>query len=304
MLNWQSTLRENGFLIIRNFFDEKEMERIHNFARNHDHDGSVKNFRCLLSLAGSECIFRNEKVKALVENLTNSRPLYFGDSSITINMGESFVAEGNGELHKDCCDRNNFEAPDWTSEIPYSVFRIGIYLDDYSAKSGGIAFRRASNRIERLRKFCHRKPLAYLIHFWELLTGKVVYSGIKRGDLAVWYLNTDHAANARFLRFSKKRAITKFTNCFPDFLLSRRNFDKRTALFLSFGEDDPHTSRYIEQNKTRDFMVNAWMKSNYPQSVVTHDYFFTIRDVGAELRELALQGCLPENSREWKPFPY
>lgn len=298
------SLQRDGFLILRNVFGPNELEKIKRFALDHDHDGSVENFRCLLSLEGSECLFKNENLRDIITEVLPQKPVYFGDSSLTVNKGESFIGEGSHEYHKDCADRSDFNAPDWTRPEPYSLIRMGIYLDDFSIKSGGIAFRKKSHKPERIRKRFERRPLIYILHFWDLLVGRAYYSAPKSGDLVMWYLNTDHAGNARFLKFSPKRAITKYINFFPSFLTSRPNKETRRVLFFVFGVRDKHLERYVEQNKTRDFMINSWMKSKYKRSHLEDEYFFDLIDVGEDLRQLDKQGRLPENRRGWVALPY
>ncbi|MAS82675.1 MAG: hypothetical protein CMF45_08300 [Legionellales bacterium] len=304
MPNNVAFLKKNGYLVIRNFFDNSEITELKKFASKHDHDGSIDNFRCLLSLDGSGCIFKNPKLKDLITNLLGSKPVYFGDSSLTINKGESFVAEGNMAFHRDCADRVDYNAPDWTSPEPYSLIRIGIYLDDYSKKSGGIAFRKGSNRPEKIRKLLNRKFIVYFLNLWELLIGNHYYASPKPGDLVIWQLNTDHSGNAKFLKLWPNRAITKYTHYFPSFLTSPPNRDKREAFFIVFGKNGSHVDRYIKQNKERDFMVHSWIESFYKKEILEDENFFNLIDVGDELRKLKKINQLPENRREWRQIPY
>jgi hypothetical protein len=297
-------LQKQGYLVLRNVFDNDELKKIKDFAVKHDHDGSVENFRCLLSLSGSSCLFKNKKIGEILTDLMPAKPVYYGDSSLTVNKGESLVNEGSGQYHKDCADRADFNAPDWTSPEPYSLIRMGIYLDDYSKKSGGIAFRKRSHKPEWIRKKLDRKPLIYLLHLWDMIVGRAYYSAPQVGDLVLWYMSTDHAGNAKYIKPFPSMAITKYTNFFPSFLVSPANHVTRRVLFLAFGQHDCHTERYILQNKARDFMINTWLKSKYDKECLDGDHFFDLIDVGKELRELEAKGKLPQNQREWAPLPY
>lgn len=290
---------KDGFLIIRDFFTRAEVEDLLKVAgRWEDYLAEPK---CISSYAGSESIFSNTRLHSLVKNLIGDEPIYFGDGNITPNVEQYKYTEGDGMLHKDCIDRNDYTKPDWQSR--YTSIRLGIYTNDHSDCGGGIAFRRGTHKKPLIQdKFYRRKPLIYLTDFLEMIFGKTVYANVKPGDLVIWKLTTDHAGNASCFRFLKNRAITKFTNFIPKIFRKPQLTGLRVAMFVSFGANDNHLDRFISGQKKRIYQVESWLASKYENSAVNgHLGVFKLRDVGSELRDMEPDELKRSLTTNWQP---
>ena len=164
-------------------------------------------------------------------------------------------------LHKDNPDRFDAMAPDWQSK--YTVLRMGIYLQDYTAQSGGLILRDKS----------HLYPTR-----WK---GKIINVRSTPRDLIIWNLRTTHSGNAKRLKLLPNVDVNPYVcKVMPDFMF-RPSPDERMALFLSYGKDDHHIKRYISYLKTRTYAIDRWEKMN-----ITNDLISQGEKVGLKIWDL------------------
>lgn len=151
--------------------------------------------------------------------------VYFGDSVYTVGMG------GRG-FHRDNIDRGDLSGPDWKG--PYTLLRIGIYLQDHRYHSGGLRIKVGSH----LRK-----------------DGQPIIVDSEAGDVVVWNMRTLHSGNAVRLRFWPSyghlptvRNLRRFKLGEGDIpMWMQRPQDERIALFMSFGVESTHLDRYVDE---------------------------------------------------------
>lgn len=297
----KSVFEKDGFVILRNFLSEKEAKKIKRVANNWP--DYINKPRCVSSFDGSDVIFNNQKLHSLITELVGSDPVYFGDGNITPNSDVYHVEEGDGMVHKDCIDRNDYSKPDWLS--PYTGLRVGFYTNDHRNHSGGVTLIKGSHvRSIFPRHIFYRKPLIYVLDLFEIITGKAVYADVSPRDLVIWKLTTDHAGNARVLRWGKNRPITRFTNFLPKSFSKDSISGLRVALFVTFGADDNHLSRYIAGQKRRIQSVNSWLASDYTGTERNGRLkLFKLRDVGDELKKPSPDEIARMAKPNWEPQP-
>lgn len=241
---------EHGWVVFRNVFDAAE---IREFRGRVEHIRQTAYAGDLLSsnnLGGCRFIL-DERVVGIVKTVLRAAPCYFGDSSASIDMG----AMG---FHKDNPDREDARAPDWLS--PYTLVRIGLYLQDHAFHSGGLAVRDQSHLAVNRNK---GRPLAI---------------PSQPGDLVLWSLRTTHSGYAARLnafpkvfvpmpvvkvlgssRFAREHVLRRF--------LRPLETDGRLAIFATYGADDEHQARYMAYLRTRQYAVAKWRATVYAPSV-------------------------------------
>ena len=221
-MNLRSEFEKNGWVILKNFFSEPEIAKIRQGTERSIKENLKIDLLCNPYLY--ELTVLNSKIIDVVKVLLDGDPVYIGDSSISNkDLGMS--------LHKDNPDRFDAMAPDWQSK--YTVLRMGIYLQDYTAQSGGLILRDKS----------HLYPTR-----WK---GKIINVRSTPRDLIIWNLRTTHSGNAKRLKLLPNVDVNPYVcKVMPDFMF-RPSPDERMALFLSYGKDDHHIKRYISYLKIR-----------------------------------------------------
>jgi hypothetical protein len=220
---------EHGWILLENFFSEDEMRQIHSGVKESIKQNINADLLCNPFL--QDLTILNPKIIKVVKELLGQDPTYIGDSNISNNiLGMS--------LHKDNPDRLRSNAPDWQS--PYTILRMGIYLQNYESHSGGLILRdKSHNYVSR----------------WK---GKVINVKTKPGDLVIWNLRTTHSGGARRFKLFPNWDINPYINRFLPSFLFKPTHEQREALFLSYGREDSHMKRYIDYLKTREYAVQRW----------------------------------------------
>jgi hypothetical protein len=196
----------------------------------------------LLSNPRLRSVLLDERLQAVVRELLGGQPQYFGDSSARIGR------YGMRGWHRDCVNRRRWRGgPDWQGEYP--VVRCGLYLQDSSRHSGGLALRPGSHRPGRLRP-----TLPKLVD-------------ARAGDLIVWVLRTVHSAEAVRMRGLPHLVLPpRLQTRLPQRLRVPED-GERIVMFMTFGLEGSHLQHYIDYLKTRDYMQTSWAASSFEPEV-------------------------------------
>lgn len=239
---------ENGFLVVKHVFSSSEIETFRKKAyEQYALDTQKKlNFQLpqlrtkakyakgdLLSKELLHAILLDDRIVNIAKTiLGNNEVVYFGDSSYQIGTG----LRG---FHRDCLDRTDLTAPDWTSE--YTLIRIGIYLQDHKNYSGGLKVKQGS----------HLQA-----------TGKSLFVDNEIGDVVVWSLKTIHSGNAIRLKVFPNLSINKGEGRIPAFL-KKDEPTERISLFMTFGLKGFHLDRYIKEYELKRTETIAHLKASH-----------------------------------------
>ncbi len=234
-------------------------------------------------------IIYDERILATVTRILGGTPVYFGDS--VANAG---LEPGGLQFHKDCADRLDENGPDWTLGN-YSLVRVGIYLQDHTNYSGGLALRDGSHNIPNLSG---GRPIAV-----ESIPG----------DLICWSLRTTHSGFAARLRlfprfFFPIRVLSKLVDTTYRLPLIFRPLpvaspSDRMAVFITYGRRDKHLERYLLYLKTRKYAVDRWKRSQLDPAIVrsaTARGTLEVIDLSAEAANIDLG----PTDRGHMPLPY
>lgn len=278
--------RRDGFQVIANVFSTDEIDQLRRSVRQVIGTEPGITTRDLLSTPALRHIVLDDRMLRLARQVLGAKPVYYGDSSANIGMGQASV------WHKDNADRNDASGPDFVG--PYTVIRFGLYLQDHARFSGGVNLRRGSH-IPRPGRDLHQ--------------GDTIYVASQPGDVVMWPLTMTHAAKGVQLRWPRRMTVEPspqphLPGRLPKLAdrLARRvgvSLDPlpgallcpphpcRMAVFMDFAVRGPHLDRNLEFLKTREYMIEIWRNSDYDaealaalqgKDVELYDYWSAIKD--------------------------
>ena len=242
----------DGFLVVRNVLSPAEVSGLRSGISSHatrakslgqvlrSSSGEVVPVADLLGQAGVGWLLSDPRVVEIARRLVGRQDLvYFGDSGSMVG----------GELrgfHKDNACRDTANHPDWLS--PYTLVRLGIYLQDHSRHSGGLKVRRSSH-----------------LHA-DVTSGSIVDVPTRAGDVVAWSLRTTHSGftvRVRGLPFVHLQP--RFEQRLPAWLRTPQPC-LRIAAFMTFGTNDAHLRNYVAKhtdtaNYADNYLYKQWLYS-------------------------------------------
>jgi hypothetical protein len=264
--------RDQGYVVKRSVFNVGEIETFrarvyHQFEEDkklgltYEMDTGHSKFNlvkgCLLSKKNLFEILLDPRIIQFARELLESeKVIYWGDSSYQIGTGTR-------SFHRDSVHKVDFDGPDW--KIPYSLIRIGLYLQDHSKHGGGL----------KVKPGTHVRA-----------NGSTVFVDTKPGDLVAWNLRLLHSGNAVKLKWFPFVTINypRFENRVPSFLRKEQERE-RLSLFMTFSSESLHLYRYInEYQLKRNDTIEALKASVWKREVLD----------AAEQRGLDVRVLLPE----------
>lgn len=245
--------RARGYAVVKRLFAPEEIEALRVEAahamtqleseglaeRDAGPEGVVRYSRCdVLSIPEVRHVLLDPRLVAVIGELLGSRPTYFGESVLRIGT------HGGRAWHRDNADRTKrLGGLDWHD--PYRILRCGVYMQDQTHHSGGLAVRPRSNRpgaqIRSLPIFVEAEP----------------------GDLVVWDLRTVHSGEVIRLRHAPRVALHPSLQTRLPQGLRLNDERERMVMFMSFGVRGPHLDHYLEYLKTREQNREIWETSRF-----------------------------------------
>jgi hypothetical protein len=248
----------NGYVVVRELFDVDEIQRLRATARaaiaeaeregliitSPGIEGTIRHHAGdLLSIPSLRHALLDPRILEVVAELLGGEPVYFGDSSVRIGKN------GERAWHRDNVDRARLRGgPDWHD--PYPLLRCGLYLQDQSRHSGGLALRPRSNRPGRVRPTL---PM---------------FVDARVGDFVAWQLRTVHSGETVRLRWLRSVPLSPRVQTRLPAGLRAPEDGERIVLFMTFARPGEHLDRYLDYLKTRDYMQAAWGSSHFGPEVL------------------------------------
>ncbi len=252
-----ATFRQRGYTIVRGLFGSEEVERLRTtvletFAEMEEQgrvgtdpaaEGAIKAMDGdLLSIPSLRNVLLDPRISRTVGELLGGKPVYFGDSSVRVG------ANGMRAWHRDNVDRRKWRwGPDWRGSYP--LLRCGLYLQDHSHHSGGLALRPRSHDT--------RHPLPTLPKFVDS----------KAGDLVVWNLRTLHSGEVVRMRGLSTLPLSPRLQSRLPAGMRVPDEKERIVLFMGFALSHSHLDNYLAYLKTRDYMQGSWSHSRFGPEV-------------------------------------
>jgi len=252
-----SAFRKRGYTVARGLLSTEEVGQLRATAReavaqaeregrvSHD-PGSEGTIRSgagdLLSFPSLRHVPLDPRVLGVAGRLLGGEPVYFGDSSFRVGKN------GVRGWHRDNVNRRRWRGgPDW--QDPYPLLRCGLYLQDHSRHSGGLALRPRSNRPGLVRP-----TLPMLVD-------------ARAGDLVVWELRTVHSGEAVRVRGLPALPLHPRIQTWLPQNMRLPDDGERIVMFMTFARAGAHLDHYIEYLKSRDYMHVAWASSRFGADV-------------------------------------
>lgn len=243
---------QHGWVHWKSALNQSEVTRFKSALKHADED---KHTGDLLTHPELGAVVTHPRVLELLKSVLGTEELmWFGDASWSHS---NTPTKGGIGFHKDMVDKDgDGNTPDWR-EPDYNIVRVGIYLNNYTHASGGLALRDRS----------HLEPTA------QKGTPFVVSNA--PGDLLIWSLKTTHSGFASkpsvlpvFVPIGvQSRLAFKGERFSPEPLfLPEPEKQTRPAFFLTYAKDGPSLRRYLRYLKTRTFAVKNWQQTHYTKS--------------------------------------
>ncbi len=246
-----------GYTVVKRLFEPAEIETLREDAtramataerqglamNDRGPEGTVRYARCdVLSLPEVRHVLLDRRLLAVIGELLGDRPTYFGESVLRIGT------HGGRAWHRDNVDRTKrFGGLDWHD--PYRILRCGVYMQDQTSHSGGLAVRPRSNR-----------PGPQLRSLPALVEAEP-------GDLVVWDLRTVHSGEVVRLRLAPKFPLHPSVQTRLPQALRLRDQRERMVMFMSFGRRGPHLDHYLEYLETLEQNREIWETSRFGPEV-------------------------------------
>jgi hypothetical protein len=251
-----AAFRKRGYVVVKHLFEDDEVKQlrsvvIETFAEMQQdghvgidpgREGTIRGLdRDLLSVPSLRHVLLESRILRVIGELLGGAPVYFGDSSVRIG--------GNGvrAWHRDNVNRARRRGPDWDDS--YRLIRCGLYLQDHSRHSGGLALRPHSHETKRL------------------LPTFPTLAGSEAGNLVAWNMRTVHSGEVVRMRgLSGVPLNPRVQSRLPDRMRVPEDRE-RVVLFMAFGLSGSHLDNYVEYLKTRHYMQKSWSRSRFGPEV-------------------------------------
>ena len=256
-------IEERGYLVIKDFFSAENVEKLRALCLS---DDFKSNDGVILGDIITHDKFRNiiftDKLINFLKELLGGNLCYICDG--TARGDDKPLTKSARKFHSDS------RADDFDFQKTYSIYRLGIYLQDTNHYSGGLKVREKSHKrlcvdhgtffeglyrfvkyFQRYRKFT---PISFTF-------GKNIET--KAGDLVVWNMRLHHSGHAVRLKFFSKFSLPPFVeNWVPKFLVKPEQ-DKRCVLFFAFGGASDYLDDYGFYIKKHESNISHWEYSNF-----------------------------------------
>ncbi len=248
---------KRGYTIIEHLFEPREIESVREhaikamvelrhrdlLAERHGPEGVVRFTRCdLLSIPAVRHILLDPRLIAAVHQILGNRPTYWGESVLRAG------SHGERAWHRDNVDRaKRHGGPDWRD--PYAIVRCGLYMQDHTQHSGGLAIRPRSNRPG-----------------WQIRSLPTLMN-VQPGDVIVWDLRTVHSGEVVRLRHAPAIPVHPYLQSRLPRRLRLDEERERMVMFMTFGLPGAHLDRYLHYCKTRPPNRALWATSRFGKEV-------------------------------------
>ena len=222
-MNYSQYLKKNGFVLIKNFFDQQDIEEIKNISERL-HSTNIKSVPNLHNFDFSWKLITNSKIINFLKKFYSPNEVYYLYNSHSVKQKDSETVDPN--WHRDNSHRTFGKGEDWSGN--YNVLRVGIYLNEDKKNKNGLKLIKKSHKSKKIICFLLRHlrlkfKKIYFNRIFRFFLDKIIGVTVKPniGDCLFFYANTYHAA------------------------LRNKNVSFRKALFLTYGTRNIHSENFL-----------------------------------------------------------
>jgi hypothetical protein len=248
---------QRGYAVVKRLFEPSEVEILRDEVASAMIDlerrglkvtdpgpeGVAYYARCdVLSIPKVRHVLLDKRLIAVIRELLGGQPTYFGESVLRAGT------HGGRAWHRDNVDRVKYRGgPDWSD--PYPLLRCGVYMQDQTHHSGGLAIRPRSN------------------HPGMGIRSTPIFVEAEPGDLIVWDLRTIHSGEVVRFRFAPKFPLHPSLQTRLSQKLRLGDERERMVIFMTFGLRGSQLDYYINYLKTREQNRELWATSRFGPDV-------------------------------------
>lgn len=247
-------LKKNGFVLIKNFFDQKDIEEIKNIS-DRLHSTNIKSVPHLHNFDFSWKLITNSKIIKFLKKFYSPDKIYYLYNSHSVKQKNTEPVDPN--WHRDNAHRTFGAGEDWSGN--YNILRVAIYLNEEKENTNGLKLIKKSHRSKKiicflLRYLRSKYKRLYFNKIFRFFLDKIIGVTVhpKIGDCLFFYANTYHAA------------------------LRNKKIGFRKALFLTYGIKNIHAENFLnyyiyyhQLDHTFDYKKNNF--DEFLKFLKTHD---------------------------------
>ena len=252
--NLVTTLKNEGFIIVKNIFSNDEISQLRKVVHNHfSAKGVAANSGLTQPNAAVEIpeiswLFYHPKILNLMGELLGQEKIMF-TSHCDVHSGTL------GGWHKDdgmtVMDGGYFEKPAY-DKIDCSVYKVAIYLQDHVHNRGGLTVRKGSHKAA------------------SLYTGEELYLKTKAGDAVIFDVRLTHTGQRDHVPITKLQKPLKLVKKVSRKLgkieeqkvdnFARKLYNQisgtRLSIFFTYGANNEYTKKFAVNNMKRQILQN------------------------------------------------
>jgi len=236
---YKDQLLKKGYVVIRNFFNDKESEELKKIIYNIHNKFTEEYSPTENSYTGVKGIHNyrecweficNRKILDTLNSIIGENVYYLYNSNTSISTDKVKLEQYAYSWHRDSACRQFGLGPDWNNkEEIYKVVRVGVYLFDSKDIKSGLNIipnsHRTSfslNNVLRLLHYRLKNKKNKYVEFFRSVLSKFIGLNIKtnKGDIVIFLANLMHSGIP-----TKKPG--------------------RVSAFLSYGPNNKHSKNYV-----------------------------------------------------------
>lgn len=261
----------DGYAVIPQVFTREEAEEIRNrtieLVEELDREGKAAAVETdrgrrvgtrgdMLSYEPLRSVLLDPKLVGAVAEVLGGDPLFWGESGVWVGNSGSALA-----WHTDVYDAYVTQGAEG-----YPLVRCGLYFQDTSRHSDGLEVV-AGSHVKGFGVNTLANRFRSMARRW-LGARHTVLVEAEPGDLVIWDMRILHAGEAVRLKWAPKLALPLSWQAHLPQSLRVPSDRKRVVMFPTFGLPGPDLDRYLERDRSLDWMVEIWKASSFTDSVV------------------------------------
>lgn len=210
----------------------------------------------MLSYVSLRRVLLDPRLIAVATEVLGGTPYYWGESGVNVGA----LRGASRGWHTDA------DTTPVTHGARFPLVRCGLYFQDTKRHSDGLAVVRGSHTKDVLSKRFSRRLRTAAIP-WIGAPGTTLV-GTSPGDLVIWDFRLLHSGEVVRLKAAPSLPLPlNWQGKIPSSLRLPPE-RRRVVMFPTFGLPGPDLESWLERQRSREYMQDAWNASRFPASVV------------------------------------
>jgi len=263
LLTNKNQLLSQGYCVIRNLFNDKEVDEYKSIIRNVH--GKINDIGGLHNYREYWDLIVNERLLKIIRYLLGPDIYYLYNSNSSIDNKNEMEDDA---WHRDNACRIFGTGPDWDPNEPYKVLRAGIYLSSFNDTGSGLNVIPRSHKKKYtlsgiLRLLYYKTKYFPLLKSFRKKISKFIGVNIQTdaGDCIIFLANLFHTG------------------------IPTRGL--REAIYLSYGINDKHSKNYVNyymEHRKGFKMENKEMREDFIILLKSKNIYFPLPEKKQEIK--------------------